>query len=93
MYHFAPRFPVSSCIPPPSSAPANRGTFPRGKVLAVTFSRYHSTGDIPKALREREDDILPYRDGAKTSPGRAGKLLDSYTLKLVTKKGEYYKYD
>ena len=60
MHHFALRFPVSSCIPPPSFAPASRGTFPQGKVLAVTFSWYHPTWAVPKALREREDDILPY---------------------------------
>ena len=57
---FCPTFFSFFCIPPPSSAPASRGTFPRGKVLAVTFRGYHSTGAVPKALREREDDILPY---------------------------------
>ena len=33
---------------------------PQGKVLAVAFRGYHSTGAVPKALREREDAILPY---------------------------------
>ena len=32
-------------LPPPSFAPASRVT----------------TGAVPKALREREDDVLPYR--------------------------------
>ena len=44
MYHFASRFTVSFCVPPPSFAPASRGTFPQGKVLAGNFSLYYSTG-------------------------------------------------
>ena len=51
---------MNHCIPPPSFAPASRGTFPQGKVLAVTFRGYHSTGAVPTALRKREDNILPY---------------------------------
>ena len=37
MYHFARGFKVYRCVPPPSSAPASRGTFPQGKVLAVAW--------------------------------------------------------
>ena len=33
--------------------------------MAGVFSWYHSTGAVPTALREREDDILPYSDGTK----------------------------
>ena len=39
---------------------ATTKSFPRGKVLPVAFRCYRSTGAVPKALREREDDILPY---------------------------------
>ena len=54
MYHFAPRFPVSFCIPPPSFAPASRGTFPQGKVLAVRDS-YESQRRNKKSLAEFAD--------------------------------------
>ena len=60
MYHFAQRFSVSCCIPPPSSAPASRGTFPWGKVLAVACGCTIQLRIYRTALREREDDILPY---------------------------------
>ena len=60
MHRFAWNFKVYCCILPPSSALASRGTFPQGKVLPVAFRCYRSTGAVPKALREREDDILPY---------------------------------
>ncbi len=39
---------------------ATTKSFPWGKVLPVAFRCYRSTGAVPKALREREDDILPY---------------------------------
>ena len=38
----------------------NHQSFPWGKVLLVAWSRCHSTGSVPKALREREADSLPY---------------------------------
>ena len=48
--------------------PATTKSFPWGKVLVGDFSWYHSTGAVPTALREREDDILPYSDGTKMYP-------------------------
>ena len=53
-HHFAPHFPISFCIPPPSSAPASRGTFPQGNVLAVRDS-YESQRRNKKSLAEFAD--------------------------------------
>ena len=39
---------------------------PGGSRGVVTFGRFHSTPMTPKSDLGREDDILPYGDGAKT---------------------------
>ena len=88
-YHFAWDFKVYRCSPLPSSAPASRGTFPQGKVLAVAFSCCHSTGAIPNSAARAGICSLPYRVCAcfhhGSESGGPGRGLDWCHPKGVTK--------